>query len=194
MTANRPDEHLDVPTPTDASRLLGEIAPVTERSRRLTRDVTIGRPLLAWGLAWIAGSILFQYLPSPAGAIGGLLACVAAAGVNVLVRPREVRRNSERRFGLGWWVLMATSPLLVTVAAPDNTKVTAVFLGSLWAVGMLVYGIGVRDLPLAAIGLGIVIVAAATRIAIPGQAMIIVGIAGGLAMAAVGGWRMRWTR
>jgi hypothetical protein len=194
MTANRPDEHVDVPTPTDASRLLGEIAPVTERSRRLTRDVTIGRPLLAWGLAWIAGAILFQYLPSPAGAIGGLLACAAAAGVNVLVRPREVRRNSERRFGLGWWVLMATSPLLVAVAAPDNTKVTAVFLGSLWAVGMLVYGIGVRDLPLAAIGLGIVIVAAATRIAIPGQAMIIVGIAGGLAMAAVGGWRMRWTR
>jgi hypothetical protein len=91
-------------------------------------------------------------------------------------------------------VLMGTSPLLVAVAAPGNAKVTAVFLGSLWAVGMLLYGIGVRDLPLAAIGLAIVLVAAATRIAVPGQSMIIVGVTGGLAMAAVGTWRMRWKR
>jgi hypothetical protein len=89
---------------------------------------------------------------------------------------------------------MGTSPLLVAVAAPGNAKVTAVFLGSLWAVGMLLYGIGVRDLPLAAIGLAIVLVAAATRIAVPGQSMIIVGVTGGLAMAAVGAWRMRWKR
>jgi hypothetical protein len=194
MVANPPGENIDVPTSADASRILGEITPVTQRSRQLARDVTMGRPLLAWGLAWIAGSMLFQFVPSPGGAIGGSLACAAAIAVNLLVRPREVRRSTERRFGLGWFVLMGTSPLLVAVAAPGNAKVTAVFLGSLWAVGMLLYGIGVRDLPLAAIGLAIVLVAAATRIAVPGQSMIIVGVTGGLAMAAVGAWRMRWKR
>jgi hypothetical protein len=194
VAANPPGENVGVPTSADASRILGEITPVTRRSQQLARDVTMAPPLLAWGLAWIAGSLLFQYLPSPAGAIAGLGVCAAAVAVNVLIRPREVRRSTERRFGLGWWVLMATSPLLVAVAAPGNAKVTAVFLGSLWAVGMLLYGIGVRDLPLAAVGLGIVVVAAATRIAVPRQSMIIVGVAGGLAMAAIGGWRLRWKR
>jgi hypothetical protein len=194
MAANPPGDNIDLPTSADASRILGEITPVSRRSRQLARDVTMSRPLLAWGLAWIAGSILFQFVHRPAGAILGSLACAAAAAVTWLVRPREVRRDSERRFGLGWFVLMITSPLLVAVAAPENAKVTAVFLGSLWAVGMLLYGIGVRDLPLAAVGLAIVLLAAATRIAVPGRAMVIVGAGGGMAMAAVGGWRLRWQR
>jgi hypothetical protein len=194
MAANPPGENIGVPTSADAARILDEINPVTQRSRRLARDVTMGRPLLAWGLAWIAGSVLFEYAPAPAGAIGGSLACAAAIAVNVLMRPHEVRRSTERRFGLGWFVLMAMSPLLVAVAEPRNAKITAVFLGSLWAVGMLLYGIGVRDLPLAAIGLTIVLVAAVTRIAVPGRSMIIVGLVGGLGMAGVGGWRMRWRR
>jgi hypothetical protein len=59
---------------------------------------------------------------------------------------------------------------------------------------MLLYGIGVQDLPLAMVGLAIVVVAAAARIAATHLAMLIVGIAGGLGMAALGGWRMRWRR
>jgi hypothetical protein len=59
---------------------------------------------------------------------------------------------------------------------------------------MLLYGIGVQDLPLAMVGLAIVAVAAAARIAAPQLAMLIVGIVGGLSMAALGGWRMRWRR
>ena len=35
---------------------------------------------------------------------------------------------------------------------------------------------------------------AATRIEAPHLAMLIVGVAGGLAMASLGGWRMRWKR
>jgi len=194
MATSQPGENVDVPTSSDAVRLLGEIAPVARRSQRLARDVTMARPLLTWGLAWITGSVLFQYVRSPDGAVLGLLACAAAIAVNWLVRPREVRRTTERRFGLGWFVLMGTSPLLVAVAQPGNTKLTAVFLGCLWAVGMLLYGIGVRDWPLAAVGLLIVLLAAAMRIALPGQAMITAGVAGGLAMAAVGGWRLRWRR
>jgi hypothetical protein len=191
---SQPDENVDIPTSADAVRLLGEIAPVTRRSQRLARDVTMGWPLLTWGLAWIIGSVLFQYVRSPDGAVLGFLACAAAIAVNWLVRPREVRRTTERRFSLGWFVLMGTSPLLVAVAQPGNARLTAVFLGCLWAVGMLLYGIGVQDWPLATIGLLIVLLAAAIRIAVPGQAMITVGVAGGLAMAVVGGWRLRWRR
>jgi hypothetical protein len=194
MTFSPRGEDYRAPTSADAARILQEITPVTRRSRRLARDVTFARPLLAWGLAWTAGAIVFQFVPSPGGAIGGSAVCAVAAASTWLVRPREVRLNHERRFTLLWLVLLASSPFLVAVAQPANGRVLAVFLGSVWAVGMLLYGIGVQDLPLAAIGLGILLAAAATRIEAPHQAMLIVGVAGGLAMASLGGWRMRWKR
>ncbi len=194
MAFNPQDEDFHVPTSADASRILEELTPVTRRSRRLARDVAFARPLLAWGLAWMAGAVLFQFVPGAAGAVLGTAACACAAAVTWLVRPREVRLNTERRFALIWFVLLAISPLLVAVAAPPNAHIMAVFLASLWAVGMLLYGIGVKDLPLAAVGLAIVVVAAATRIMAPHAAMLIVGITGGLGMAMLGGWRMRWKR
>jgi hypothetical protein len=135
---------------------------------------------------------LFQCVPGTAGAVLGTAACFVAIAITWLVRPREVRLHNERRFSLLWLVLFATSPLLVAVAQPANARILAVFLASVWAVGMLLYGIGVQDLPLAMVGLAIIIVAAATRIAAPQLAMLIVGITGGLSMAALGGWRMRW--
>ena len=192
MTSNPRGEDFRAPTSADAARMLQEITPVTRRSRQLARDVTFARPLLAWGVAWTAGSILFQYVPGTAGAVLGTAACFVAIAITWLVRPREVRLHNERRFSLLWLVLFATSPLLVAVAQPANARILAVFLASVWAVGMLLYGIGVQDLPLAMVGLAIIIVAAATRIAAPQLAMLIVGITGGLSMAALGGWRMRW--
>ena len=192
MTINPHGEDFRVPTSADAARILEEITPVTRRSRRLARDVTFARPLLAWGLAWAAGASLFQFVPGVSGAVLGTAVCAVAGAITWLVRPREVRLNTERRFSLLWLVLFATSPLLVVVAAPANARIMAVFLASVWAVGMLLYGIGVQDLPLATVGLAIVAVAAAARIAAPQLAMLIVGIAGGLGMAALGGWRMRW--
>jgi hypothetical protein len=192
MAFNPHGEDLGVPTPADASRILDEIAPVSRRSRRLARDVAFARPLLTWGLAWIAGAILYQYIPGVTGVILACAACASAAAVTWLVRPRDVRLHTERRFALCWLVLFATSPLLIAVAAPPNAHVMTVLLASLWAVGMLLYGVGVQDLPLAVVGLTILAVAAATRIAAPGAAMLTVGVAGGLAMAVLGGWRMRW--
>jgi hypothetical protein len=194
MTINPPGEEFRMPTSADAARILQEITPVSRRSRRLARDVTLARPLLAWGLAWAAGASLFQFVPGVSGAVLGTAVCAAALAVTWLARPREVRRPNERRFSLLWLVLFATSPLLVVVAAPANARVMVVFLASVWAVGMLLYGIGVQDLPLAMVGLAIVAVAAAARIAAPHLAMLIVGIAGGLGMAGLGGWRMRWQR
>jgi hypothetical protein len=110
------------------------------------------------------------------------------------VRPREIRRNTEKRFALAWVVLFVISPLLVVIAAPANPRIVAVFLASLWATGMLLYGIGVRDVPLAVLGLVIVVVAAVTRVVAPHQAVLAVGLAGGLGMTGLGGWRMRWRR
>jgi hypothetical protein len=194
MTFNPQGEDFRVPTSADASRILDELTPVTRRSRRLARDVAFARPLLAWGLAWMAGAIAFQFVPGPAGAVLGTAAGAGALAVTRLVRPREVRLHTERRFGLLWFVLFAVSPLLVLVAAPPNARITAVLLASLWAVGMLLYGIGTQDTPLAVVGLTIVVVAAATRLLAPHAAMLLVGITGGLGMAGLGGWRMRWKR
>ena len=136
---------------------------------------------------------MFQFAPSPAGAVGGSAACAAAAD-HLDGASREVRLQYERRFTLLWLVLLASSPLLVAVAPQADRRFLAVFLGSVWAVGMLLYGVGVQDWPLAAVGLGIAVTAAATRIAAPHQAMLIVGVAGGLGMTVLGGWRMRWKR
>lgn len=194
MTFNPQGEEFRVPTSADASRILEELAPVTRRSRRLARDVALALPLLAWGLAWMTGAVLFQVVHGAAGALLGTAACACAAAVTWLVRPRDVRLNTERRFRLIWLVLFAISPLLVAVAAPPNAHLMAVFLASLWAVGMLLYGIGVKDLPLAAVGLAIVVVAAGARITASHEAVLVVGITGGLGMAMLGGWRMRWKR
>jgi hypothetical protein len=187
-------EDFSAPTAADASRILDEITPVSRRSRQLARDVTFARPLLAWGLAWMAGAALYEFIPGRAGALLGTTACVAALAVTWLVRPREVRLDNERRFGALWFVFLAVSPLLIAVVQPPDGHVMTVLLGSLWAVGMLLYGIGVRDIPLAVLGLAIVMLAAATRVAAPRTALLAVGLAGGLGMAALGGWRMRWKR
>ena len=182
------------PTSADASRILAEIAPVTRRSRQLQRDVTMGVPLLGWGLAWLVGSLVYQYVHGPAGAVLGLAACAGAATATRVVRPREIRLNTEKRFALAWVVLFVISPLLVVIAEPANPRIVAVFLASLWATGMLLYGIGVRDVPLAVLGLVIVVVAAVIRLVAPHEAVLAVGLAGGLGMTGLGGWRMRWRR
>jgi hypothetical protein len=184
-----------VPTSADASRMLRDITPVSSRSRRLARDVTWARPLLVWGLAWTVGAIGYQVISGPGGAAFGLGACGTAAAVSWIVRPRHVRfREAERRLSLLWAVLFATSPLLVLVAEPANARTLIAFLASLWAVGLILYGAGVRDIPLAAAGLLTLTAAAVTRPLDIGAVVLATGLAGGLSMTALGAWRMRWRR
>jgi len=184
-----------VPTSDDAARMLGEITPVGDRSRRLARDVAAARPLLVWGLAWTSGTLGYQFAPRPVGVIFGAAVCAAAAAASWIIRPREVRfRESERTFALLWAVLFLASPLLVLVAAPANQHELVVLLASLWAVGMLLYGAGTRDIPFAAIGLLTLVTAAVTRPADFGVTVLATGLAGGIAMTGLGAWRLRWRR
>lgn len=37
-----------------------------------------------------------------------------------VVRPREIRLNTEKRFALAWVVLFVISPLLVIIAEPAS--------------------------------------------------------------------------
>jgi hypothetical protein len=194
MSAEPQGEGFSVPTSADASRILEEITPVARRSRRLARDVTFARPLLAWGLAWLAGASFYQFVPGVAGVVLGTASSLGAAAACWLVRPSEVLLGTERRFALLWAVLFVASPLLVMFAAPPNAHVLVIFLASLWALGMLMYGVGVQDLPVAGVGLATMIAAAVARQLVPGKAVLVVGIAGGLGMAALGAWRMRWKR
>jgi hypothetical protein len=194
MIADPQGEGFAVPTSADASRILQEITPVARRSQRLARDVTFARPLLAWGLAWMAGAVMYQFVPGTAGAVLGTAAGAGAAAVCWLVRPREVQMHTERQFALLWAVLFLTSPLLVMVVQPANARILVLFLASLWALGMLMYGVGVQDLPVAGVGLTTMLVAAAARQLVPGDAVLAAGICGGLGMAALGAWRMRWKR
>jgi hypothetical protein len=135
MTFQPPGEELGVPKSSDAARILREIAPVVRRSRRLTRDARPARPLLAW----MAGAVLFQYVPESVGAVLGSLPGTLAVAVTWLARSRDVRLPAERRFAVLWFVLLASSPLLVAVAAPANVRLMVVFLASLLAVGLVLY-------------------------------------------------------
>jgi hypothetical protein len=63
-----------------------------------------------------------------------------------------------------------------------------------WAVGLLLYGAGVRDFPLAAVGMITLVAAAVIRPLDIGAAVLVTGLAGGLGMTALGAWRMRWRR
>jgi hypothetical protein len=173
--------------------MLREITPVSVRSRQLARDVTVARPLLAWGLGWIAAAIFYQEIPGPAGVVLAAVACACASAVTWLARPRHVRfREAERRFASLWIVLFATSPLLVLVAAPANARTLIALLISLWAVGMLLYGVGVNDRPLAGVGLLTLLTAAVTRPIDLGAVVLATGLVGGVGMTALGAWRMRW--
>ncbi len=194
MTADPHGPGRPTPTSADASRILADIEPVARRSQQLTRDVALGVPLLSWGLAWLAGSLLFQYLHGPAGAVLGAAACVAAATAPRLARPRAIRLHPEKRFARAGGGLVVASPLLVLIAAPANLRITVVFLASLWAVGMLLYGIGTRDIALVGLGAAIVVAAAAARLLVPHSAGLVVGLVGGLGLIGLGGWRLRWRR
>lgn len=174
--------------------MLREVTPVARRSRQLARDVSLARPLLAWGLAWIAGATLLEYLPGPEGAALSCVPAVGAAAVTWLSRSQDIHLPTERRLTLAWFAFMASSPLLVAVAAPASTRLMVVFLASLWGVAILLYGIAMGDAPLSVVGSAIVIAAAAARITAPGAAVMAVGLCGGLGMTALGAWRLRWTR
>lgn len=190
MTIQPGGESAGVPTAEDAERMLQEIAPVARRSRRLTLDAAAARPLLAWGLAWMTGAVLSQYVSWPAGAVLGSVPAAGAAVVTWLIRSRDVRLPSERRFALLWLGLLASSPLLVAVAAPPDPRLTAVFLASLWALGMVLYGVGTQDVPLAVVGSVTLATAATARIAAPGAALLLTGLCGGAGMTLLGSLRM----
>lgn len=194
MTFQTDGERYQVPTPSDAARMLREISPVASVARRAARDVAFAYPLLAWGLAWTAGTALFWYVSGPVGVAAGYVVCAAAVGVCWMVRPRDVRLLPERRFALLWFAFLAASPFLVAVAQPGSTRLTMLFLASLWGVGMLLYGIAMKDPQLAVTGAVILVAAAIARVAAPDAATLIVGFGGGTAMGLLGAWRLRWAR
>lgn len=174
--------------------MLREITPVARRSRQLARDARLARPLFAWGLAWITGAALLEYVPGPGGVALSSVPAVGAAAVTWLARSHDVHLPTERRFTLAWLAFMASSPLLVAVAAPESTRLMVVFLASLWGVAIVLYGIAMQDAPLSVVGSAIVIAAAVARTTAPGAAMMAVGLCGGLGMTALGAWRLRWKR
>lgn len=188
------DGAAESPGVAEAAAALAGLEPARRRSRRFIRDDGMGRPLLSWGIAWVAGSVALQSLPSPWGAWIGMSLCVAAVAVSWLGRHRRVIRGFEQRFAMCWLVLLASSPLLVIVVAPANRDVLVLFLSCLWAVGMLMYGIGADDRPVAAVGGFIVILAGSARLVVPSSAVILVGVAGGVALALLGSRRVRSAR
>lgn len=141
-------------------------------------------------MAWVLGYALLDLQPWTLAVPVGLGLAVGAVATTVLVRSRETRSGREARVGLGWWVVMACSPLLVIIVRPVEPPTVAIFLGSLWGVAMLLLATATRDLPLGVVGGAIVLGGAACRtVADLGHPLLVFGLVGGLGMLGLGLWR-----
>ncbi len=89
MTTDPPGPSWPAPTSADAARILAEIAPVAQRSQRLTRDVALGVPLLGIGDTWCSGQPVGCVRDRNAGRAAGRAgaAIVVAAAMARLLAP-----------------------------------------------------------------------------------------------------------
>ncbi len=175
-----------------AADTLRDLDAIGSRSRRAaTRDL-LAVPLLAWGIAWIAGYALLDLAPWRAAVPAGLALAAAAVAATWLSRMHSaVLSGWERRIRTAWAALMLCSPFLVASVSPLPGRVLAAFLGAVWGVGLLLYAIAVADVPLGAAGAFTVLAAAFCRPALHHHALLGFGLCAGGAMLVLGAWRLR---
>ena len=173
----------------EAARTLDELRAITDRSRRTARAAFTGVPLLAWGVAWMAGYAGLGLLPWATAVPLGLALSACAVLVTVLVRSTEIVSESRGRIAASWVALMVSSPLLAATVAPVPVPTMLVFLGALWGVGLLLLAVGTSDAPLGVVGGIVVAVAASAHVLLGDRSLLVFGLVAGGAMAGLGAVR-----
>lgn len=181
------------PTPADVARTLAELGEIGSRSRRAATSAFVRRPLLLWGLAWLAGFAALDLLPWPLAVPLGVAFALAAALGSRLWQAADAVSGWEARLRWCWAAILGVSPLLVLVVSPVPATRAALLLGALWGLALLLYAVACGDLPLGAVGAVIVVAAAVTRL-VDVHPLLLFGLVGGLAQAGLGLSRMRAVR
>lgn len=178
----------------DAAETLADLETISRRSRQAASAALTRIPLASWGAAWVVGFALLDQAPWRLAVPVGLALAAGAAVATWTWRSPQIRSGRETRIGLGWLALMLCSPFLVAVVSPIPDRVEMMFLGALWGVALLLYGIASADVAPAVVGAITVLAATISRVSgIPHPLLVFGAVAGGsmLALGLRRTWRYR---
>jgi len=184
-----------LPSPREAMAALDGARATMQRSRRASVSAICNTPLIYWGVAWIAGYVGAQFLPSVA-ATGVWVAVFA-----VMLARRHWRRlhppanlivsGWETRVRRAWWVLFAGSFALSAIASPVPSYVPGLLVGALWGIAAILYAVLLDEMEFGVLGAWIVVLAVALRLFVPDLSLVLFGIGAGGAAIALGIKRAR---
>jgi hypothetical protein len=181
-------------TPEEATAALEEAHRVRRLGWRLVSGQATRLPLVWWGLAWMVTFPGAQLLPFPAALALGVAANAAAFALTSLGSrwdPAPGRTGWERTLARSWWAVLAGSLAVNLIAAPAPIPVFFLIPGAIWGLAMLLYAVAAGDRLLGVLGGGLAVLAAALRVLLLDESLLLFGLAGGGAMVAVGALRLR---
>lgn len=170
----------------EAEQSLRELDALTVRTRRASRSMATGRPLVAWGVAWIIGLAALDLLDGPPRFVVAALAWAAAILVSWLPMRSAIRTGVETRMRWAWVVVLASSPFIVGAARPETSTHALLLIGALWGLAMTLYAVATGDRTFAAAaGAGVVVAGAVSMLDVD-DALLWYGVLGGLPLLVLG--------
>lgn len=173
-----------------AQSTLRELEAVTGQTRRASRSMATGFPLIGWGAAWIVGLGALELLDGALQIVVPVLAWVVGMLTSWLPVRTVIRTGVETRMRWAWIVVLLASPFLVNAASPPSFSYGVLLLGGLWGLAMCLYAVATEDRLLIAVsGFGIVMagVLAGRSLAEP---LLWFGISAGVPLLALGVYRV----
>jgi hypothetical protein len=130
-----------------------------------------------------------QFLPFAPAAVLAAATGVAAFGLSRLGArwdPTPGRTGWERQFMRSWWAVLVVAFAIDFIAAPAPLPVFFLIPGAVWGLAMLLFAVAMGDRALGVLGVGIVVLAALLRVFLLDESLVLFGVLGGSAMAAIG--------
>jgi hypothetical protein len=176
-------------TPDEATVALQEATRVRALGRRLVHSQATRLPLVWWGLSWMVTYPAAQFLPFGLAMVAGTgtaAAAFALTKVGVRWDPAPGRTGWEREVTRGWWAVLLVGFAVDAIAAPAPAQVFFLIPGAMWGLALLLYAVVVGDRALGVLGAGIAVLAAALRLLLLDESLLLFGLLGGGWMAATG--------
>lgn len=173
-----------------AEASLREIGALADRTRRASRSMATGFPLIGWGAAWTAGCAALDLLDGVVRIAVVVLAWVFAMLMSWMPLRAVIRTGVESRMRWAWMAVMVASPFLVAAGQPASMVHLALLLGALWGMAMCLYAITAHDTVFAVVAMFGVVVAGIAGIQEAVPALLLFGLASGLTMLALGIYRV----
>lgn len=165
---------------------LHELGALTDRTRRASRSMATGFPIVGWGTAWILGLGALDLLDGLARILVAALAWMIGMLLSWLPMRAMIRTGTEARMRWAWVIVLAASPFLVSAAQPASFVHGVLLLGALWGLAMCLYAVATGDRILAVVaGFGIATAGVLAVLDIPDQ-MLWFGVSAGLPLLAIG--------